>query len=83
MRITVKCRANSGSAGSHCDGARKNGSSIKGGPLPSTRYVRPAWLPLDGNLAAGGCVAPSKNSTMAPAISAARSATTSDQATAS
>ena len=35
--MTVKCFASAATAGSHCDGARKNGSKNSAGPEPSTR----------------------------------------------
>ena len=43
--ITVKRRASAASAGSHCDGARKNGNSTSAGPWPCACQVMPACDP--------------------------------------
>ena len=80
---TVKCRASSGMTGAHCDGARKNGSSNNAGPLPSIRYEIPAWLPSATGGRGFSAVYRSKKPVIAAAISALRSAPTSDQPNAS
>ena len=67
-------------AGTHCDGARKNGNRISAGPDPSIWYEMPAWMPAFGAAGRGVSAwrAP-RNAMTRSAISWVRSATASLQ----